>query len=328
MLKVSVNAIIQKICEETTLSEAEIKERIKTKIKELEGLVSEEGAAFIVAAELGVQIMRDSVSIAHKISELKPGDRDIELVCTINKIFQTVPYVHKGIAKEVSSMQVFDDSGQIRVVMWDDKAKLASELKVGQKIKIKGSQVKLNNNRLELHVGKYGLITVLQTESDAKLVSQNITLDKLEVGEFVTVLADIVDIREPKFYLVCPNCNKKVVPAVEGFLCPEHKQVMPKETLLCSFVIDDGFAAVRAVAFGSVAEKLLGLKIADMKTIESLQLLDTIRTRLLGKTVLVEGRVKENKNLSTFEIIISNINLEPNPREIANNLLQMRVKNG
>jgi len=320
MLKISVDAVIQKIRSETSLSEEEVKEQIKTKVKELDGLVSEEGAAFIIAAELGVQVMRDSVSVAHKISELKPGDKDIEIIGIIERIYRTVAYARAGVAKEVASLQISDETGQIRLVMWDDKAKIAVDLKRGQKIKVKGAQVKLNRDNLpELHIGRYSSLNILQDA--VKLTAKTVTLDKLQAGETISALADVVNVREPRFYFVCPHCNKKVIPAVEGFLCPDHKKVEPKENLFCSFTIDDGNAAVRAVIFGSAAEEMLGLKIADMKTIEVPQLLSTIQARLLGRTILIEGRVKENKNFSTLEIVANKADLDPNPKELASNLM-------
>ena len=151
-------------------------------------------------------------------------------------------------------------------------------------------------------------------------ITKQINLGKVQAGEIVSVLADIVQIREPKFYFICPHCNKKVIPAPEGFLCPDHKKVTPKENLFCSFVIDDGTAALRAVVFGSAAEDLIVLKLADLKTLDLPALLESIQARLLGRTVLLEGRVKENKNFSTLEIVALRLNLEPNPREIATKL--------
>lgn len=321
MLKISVDAVVQKIQAETGLSEAEIKEQIKAKVKTLEGLVSEEGAAFIIAAELGVQVMRDSVAIAHKIAELKPGARDIEIIGTIDRIFRTIDYAKGGMAKQVSSLQMSDETGQIRLVMWEDKAKIAADLKRGHKIKIKGAQVKLNarDNSLELHIGKYSTLLILQQA--AAPVAKTMKLSDLQAGEIVSVLADVVQVRAPKTYFVCPHCNKKVIPAPEGFLCSDHKKVMPKENIFSSFVLDDGTATIRAVVFGQTAEDVLGLKISDIKDLDAATLLDAIQTRLLGKTILVEGRVKENKSFSCLEISAMRVDLEPNPRELAIKLM-------
>jgi DNA/RNA endonuclease YhcR with UshA esterase domain len=322
MLKISVDAVVQKIQAETGLSIDEIQNQIKAKVKALEGLVSEEGAAFIIAAELGVQVMRDSVTIAHKIAELKPGAKDVEIIGIIDRIYRIIDYVKTGTAKQVSSLQISDETGSIRLVMWEDKARLSADLKRGQKIKVKGAQVKLNtrDSMPELHIGRYSTLNILQDA--VKQAAKTMKLSDLQAGEIVSILADIVQVREPKLYFVCPTCNKKVIPAPEGFLCPDHKKIMPKENVLCSFVLDDGTATIRSVVFGATAEEFLGLKIEEIKTIAVPELLEAIQARLLGKTILVEGRVKENKNFSCLEIAANRINLEPNPKELAANLME------
>lgn len=321
MLKISVDAVVQKIQAETGLSEAEIKEQIKAKVKTLEGLVSEEGAAFIIAAELGVQVMRDSVVIAHKIAELKPGAKDIEIIGIIDRIYRIIDYVKTGTAKQVSSLQISDETGSIRLVMWEDKARLSADLKRGQKIRVKGAQVKLNarDSIPELHIGKYSTLNILQDA--VKQTAKTMKLSDLQAGEIVSVLADVVQVRAPRTYFVCPHCNKKVIPAPEGFLCADHKKVMPKENIFSSFVLDDGTATIRAVVFGQTAEEVLGLKISDTKDIDAATLLDAIQTKLLGKTILVEGRVKENKSFSCLEISAMRVDLAPSPRELAIKLM-------
>jgi hypothetical protein len=322
MLKISVDAVVQKVHAETGLAIEEIQKQIKAKVKELEGLVSEEGAAFIIAAEMGIQIMRDSVTIAHKIAELQPGARDIEVIGVIDRIYRTVDYVKVGVAKQVSSLQISDETGSMRLVMWEDKARMSAELKRGQKIKVRGAQVKQNtrDNMSELHIGKYSTLIILQDA--VKQPAKTMKLSELQAGEIVSVLADVVQVREPKLYFVCPTCNKKVIPAPEGFLCPDHKKVMPKENIFCSFVLDDGAATIRAVVFGSTAEEFLGLKIEEIKAVAIPELLEMIQVRLLGRTILTEGRVKENKNFSCLEISANRVNIAPNPKELAAKLME------
>ena len=61
MLQLSYNEIINKIKTEKGLSEEEIKDKVKEKLNRLTDLVSKEGAAHIVANELGVKLF-DSLS--------------------------------------------------------------------------------------------------------------------------------------------------------------------------------------------------------------------------------------------------------------------------
>ncbi len=59
MLKIPKDKIIEKIKEKTGLSDKEISTKIKDKLDLLSGLISEEGAAIIIANELGVKVFED-----------------------------------------------------------------------------------------------------------------------------------------------------------------------------------------------------------------------------------------------------------------------------
>ncbi len=54
----TLNEIIEKIKEQSGLPEEEIKNKIKEKQRELYGLVSPEGAAHILAKELGIELVK------------------------------------------------------------------------------------------------------------------------------------------------------------------------------------------------------------------------------------------------------------------------------
>ncbi|MFH1400062.1 MAG: DUF2240 family protein, partial [Nanoarchaeota archaeon] len=71
MMRLSVPEIIGKIQQNTTLSEQDIKGRISQKLNQLSNLISEEGAAHIVANELGVKIFE--VPKDPKIKDLISG---------------------------------------------------------------------------------------------------------------------------------------------------------------------------------------------------------------------------------------------------------------
>ena len=57
MIKIPINEILAKIHEKAGISEEEIRKKIDDKITELSGMVSEEGAAHIIANSLGVKLI-------------------------------------------------------------------------------------------------------------------------------------------------------------------------------------------------------------------------------------------------------------------------------
>lgn len=323
MLKIPINSIIQRIHEETGLSVDEISQQIKAKVAALEGLVSEEGAAFIIASELGVQLLQQATpNQVLQIKDLLPGMR-ADVSGVVERTFKVIPYVYAGKAKEMGSFILRDDTGEIRVVLWDDKAQLLKDGKIRGAVKIKGCQVKQNKmGAKELHVGAKCVVLATGSSSGESVAINECKISELKVGQQTAVLAEIVKIFPLKMYPVCSKCGKKVIPAPEGFLCSEHKQVTPENRLLLSFYLDDGSGTIRATAFGRDAEKLCSATNSQINLSQEFQ--DLLQTSLLGRTISAGGRVKENKNFDRTEIIIADVNITPDPKAIATKMLEMQ----
>ena len=76
MMKIPYEEIILKINENTKMTTAEIEDRIDKKLRQLSGLISKEGAAHIVANELGVKIF-EPLSGKLQIKNILSGMRDV-----------------------------------------------------------------------------------------------------------------------------------------------------------------------------------------------------------------------------------------------------------
>src|SRR3989338_10605546 len=78
-----LHELIKKISSESGLDEREIMNKIEDKRVELSDLISEEGAAYIVAKELGVVMVRqERLDIAHII----PGMQNVDIIGKIMKM--------------------------------------------------------------------------------------------------------------------------------------------------------------------------------------------------------------------------------------------------
>ena len=71
MIQMPYDEIIQMIKESSSLSQDEIEDKIKAKTEQLAGLISKEGAAHIVANELGLKLF--DVSCKVKINKIYSG---------------------------------------------------------------------------------------------------------------------------------------------------------------------------------------------------------------------------------------------------------------
>lgn len=152
---------------EGKIAKEEFQERIREKIDEFGGLLSEEGAALIVAADLGVDLRLERPREFLEIKDLAIGMSDIWLCARVTcvssiKVFQR----DSGIGK-VTNVEVMDKTGSTRVVLWDDLADSAVELNKGDIVEVKGGYVKKGfREGIEIHVSPSRRGTIEKTETD------------------------------------------------------------------------------------------------------------------------------------------------------------------
>ena len=94
----------------------EIERKIEAKQAKLAGLISREGAAQIIAAELSVNFDKQII----KISQIVPGMRKINLVGKIINLFPIREYNKNNRAGRIGSFILADETSNIRVVLWDE----------------------------------------------------------------------------------------------------------------------------------------------------------------------------------------------------------------
>ncbi|MFH0868992.1 MAG: OB-fold nucleic acid binding domain-containing protein [archaeon] len=332
MLHLPIPSVIERIQSETGLSKDEIKEKISAKMKSMDGLVSEEGAAYIVASELGVHLFRERTNYSEpvKIGTILAGMMSVDVVGKVTRIFAAKGFTTKdGRKSKVGSFVLADDTGTIRVVLWDRKADVLEKMKSDMIVKVRESYAKLNNlNKVELNVGNKGSLILeprgvnieISNKTDIKKISE------VAADESAALRGTVVQVFAPRLYPVCPKCGKKVVIAPEGAVCSEHKTVEPQQAMLLSLVLDDSTDTMRAVAFRGTAEKLAGLSTKDVQEILAkdgpVVLQERTEDALLGRVIEISGRTKQNLNREQIEFMISDTNLNPNPVQIANSMLK------
>src|SRR3990167_4585254 len=316
MKSIPISEIIERLHQETGLSPEMIQDQIKAKVHTLDGLVSEEGAAYIIASELGVQLLKPQ-SKTRKIGELENGDLGIDAAGKVTRIYSVRTFPRKdGSVGEVASIVISDQTGTARVVFWDKKTQSIKDGKIteGDIIRIKDANVRQNNfGGKEIHIKASGRIT------NKKIISQIIP------GENVSVVGTIVKAYPPRFYYACKTCNKKVALTPEGAFCKEHNKTEVEQNMLVSIVLDDGTETIRCVAFRNTAENVCGFTAKEGYEILTKDGENILSARLdeflLGRQVECIGGAKENKNVAQTEIMLNSVDLNPNPKNIASKLL-------
>lgn len=115
----------------TRISEGEFAKRVNEKVENMSGLCDEKTAALLVAHELGVDATMQIGSIDAQI-------RTVAFVGKLTRISPIREFTRDGEVGYVSNLVVSDETGSVRVVLWNDLAKHAEELEVGQTLRISG----------------------------------------------------------------------------------------------------------------------------------------------------------------------------------------------
>jgi len=319
MIKIPYDQILEKITKEANISEDEINEKINSKMKQLSGLISKEGAAHIVANELGIKLF-DSFSGKLQIKNIVSGLRNVETVGKVTQTYELREFTTNERQGKVASFVMGDETGSIRVVMWGNQADNISNIKADTIVKIIGSYVKVNNGFNELHLNERSKL-IINPEGETVEVKQNISerksINQLTENSYsVEILSTIVQVFDPRFFEVCPQCNKRVKNEDGSFMCREHKQVDPDYSYVLNLIADDGTETIRTVFFRETMEKLLNSnkeKILQYK--ENPEKFEEKKTELLGNIIKINGRVKKNLFFDRLELVVNNITLNPNPEE-------------
>lgn len=199
----SLEEIIEKILKHhPQYDRKDILTMIKEKREELgQDVINDEAAAMIVARELGVDLLQDSSRGQFKIEDITEDKRNVALIARVMRLDTVRTFRRKdGSEGRVASLMVGDNTGTIRVVLWDDMTRAISEghINIGDVIQIRGGYVKKGfRDSYELNIGRMGSIRVLEDyeleEFDMELAQPESTKIKdLTEGMYdVTILAKV-----------------------------------------------------------------------------------------------------------------------------------------
>lgn len=300
--------IIDRISKVSGLSKEEVERKIEAKRSRLSGLISQEGAAQVVAAELGVSFDNEEL----KLDELLPGMKKVK---TCGKVFRLFPVrefkAKNGETSKVVNFFIADDKSNIKVVLWDtNHISLVEEGKIKEGVVVEIENASVRDN--EIHLGSFSNIK-LSTKEIENIQTEKVTHQKpildFKVGDSINVNAYVVQSFEPRFFYTCPDCGKKAVSGEEGFVCGEHGRVNANKKALINIFLDDGTETMKAVAFH---EKLPSLGFTDLEDSDKISI---HKEDLLGKELNFSGNVRMNSFFNTPELIIEDIS-EINPDEI------------
>jgi replication factor A1 len=292
--------LIERISKSSGLGKEEVERKVEAKKAKLSGLISKEGAAQIIAAELGISFEDSEL----KISELMPGMKRVNVIGKIINVFPVREYDKNGKSGKVANFIIADETGNTRVVLWDTNHISLIEderLKKGDVVEIKNGSTRDR----EIHLSGFSelkkrSVVIESVQTDSAVVEK--PLEEIRQGQTVRVRGVVVQIFQPRFYSVCPECHKKAVSEGEVFRCAEHGVIKPKDRAILNFVIDDGTENMRVVMFSDQINLLIPEE--DLKDAAKVT---AFKDGFIGAEVYVSGNVKRNQLFNNLEIVVSGI---------------------
>jgi len=238
MTESTTTELITQIAQTTGKTETEIKGLIDAKVQKFSGLLTEQGALYMVQKELG---LKQETMEQVNISDLKEGMKGIELKGTIEAVFPVKEFDKNGKKGKLKSFILNDTTGGVRVTLWNEQVDefLISR---GNEIVLTSVLVKMYNDTKQVTLGFNGKVEIKSTNEIAPVKLAELKSGMSSVG----VLGRIM----------------------RKFPCKDFESGERKGKL-CSFQIADESAIIRATAWNEKADELEKYNEGDAIEIEN-----------------------------------------------------------
>jgi len=273
--------ILERISRSSGIEKDEIDRKVEAKRAKLSGLISREGAAQIIAAELNINFDTERL----KLNELLPGMKKANTIGKVIAVFPVRTYERNGKENKVVNFMIADETTNVKVVLWD-----ATHIELIEKKEIEiGTVIEVSNGSVregELHLGSFSNLKIsseiLENLKTEVVVTEKKIVD-FSAGVSVKVRAFIVQVFPPKSF--------------------EYKQKPGERGVLMNIVIDDGSETIRSVMFGDLIKKL-GID-GDY---DDANKMTQYQKELLGKEMIFTGSVRKNSYFNNLEFNVNDVN--------------------
>ncbi len=300
--------LIKRISFASGMSEEDVKGKIEEKKDELSGLISDEGAAFLVAKEMGI-----SVAAQQKlhIGSVVPGMQNVDVTGKIMKISPLREFKTEKAEGRVMNITIADETGSARISLWNEETDKMN-FKQGDVIRIKGYVKEDNFGGAEIRLGRYGMLAKSDDVIEAvstKRQAERSKISELREGQYKEIRAAVVQVFEGNvFYEVCPECKARLKEE-NDYKCDEHGEVNPEYGMIVTCIADDGTGNIRAVLFNEQAEKLIGMTKIDAKKLfdRKKKLTAVLEKVAIGRDYLFSGKVRRNNFFDRLEFVVGDV---------------------
>ena len=156
------------------LSREELLRRIEEKKKTVgAGYLTDQGALFLVAGELGISLRKDNASSDMSIKDLYIGANDVTVVARVLSVYPVATYNKKsGGTGKYRRLTLFDGRNSVRLTVWEEGLEQLGKLapKVDAPVRVANAYVKQGlDGKPNLNLGRRGKVEMV---TDEKVVAK------------------------------------------------------------------------------------------------------------------------------------------------------------
>lgn len=181
------------------ISKDDFTRKVEEKVEQMSGLCDTKTAAMLVAHDLGVSDTGESQ--LQKISDITPDSGNVKFIAKVMTVFPAKEFNRNdGTIGRVANVVVADETGSIRVTLWDDRADLikSGDVKVGQNCQIAG-YVKDGYSGTEVNIGNNGVFCESDENVEARIDSKQIKDIQNGMGD-INIRARVLDISDTRTF--------------------------------------------------------------------------------------------------------------------------------
>ncbi|MCR4368979.1 MAG: DUF2240 family protein [archaeon] len=229
--------IVRRIIAATGRQKKDVDSQIEAKKEKFSGLLTDSGAAFMVAKELGVEIS-ESATDATQISALRDGMNNVDVIARLKRAYPPREFEKNGRKGKLQNIVLADATGEIRATLWNkDVEEFNSKaLERGTCLRLSNCSVNSYKDTLQLSINYNGTFEITAAELP-------------ELKEKLLAISDL----KPNMRDVCVKAVvKKIFPGKEF----ENERGKGK---VVNFFISKGTEEIRASAWNEMCDDVEGI---------------------------------------------------------------------
>ncbi len=323
--------VVKKIVEETGKTNTEVLEMIYKKQEEYNNLISDVGAAYLVAKEFGIDVKSTANFTKEiKIKDLFGGLNSIRLKVKVLKIFPINTFKKEDGEGRVMNILVGDETGTARLVLWNEQID-DFKFKEGSSIEIINAYTKERNGMTEIRIGMYGIIREYDGEIEVKDTSIPKEYVEKKIAEMVFPEENIkvnayiqkIFYKNPIIYY-CRECSK----VYETETCKDHGKINP--IIVISGIMEDETSNIVFNMFTRTVESFLNtnkeeiIKLIENKGYDEFY---KILENMLDIKYEIKGTTKETQK-KNIEINVSYIKPINDEKYVGEKISQLKNSGG